>query len=229
MIGKFKYTKTDGGWKVKYKRPFPDDAPYEPLCTIQGNQHDGWTYDYHGTAVGPHKDRWHAAHAFLDRTNRNVAVAIVEPVHAAWWSNPVRSDRRLPPWIAHLIYDLLVEECGASTYRHDRGSFIHALTAREHLGYEYRINGWLGFGGKFWNETQKFRVSCYSEEEDAETVLMVARTNERLQTLWRAIVDPEVRQCCPHCGGCWHGTLYDCNVCPRCFAEVDEAFLTVEV
>lgn len=235
MIGSFYYTKADGGWQVLYVRPhqmrpanpLAKPGPGTPLCIVQGNQHDGWTAEHEGTVLGPFKRRWGAAHAYLDARNRAEAARLTEPVHASWWTNPGRSDRRLPPWAANLIYDLLVEECGASEWKHDRTSFIHAHTAREYLGHEYRFCGYLGFGGKFWNESQKFRVSAYSENEDAEVVLMVARANERLQRLFLALFDPGQRQHCPHCEGAWTGPLGE--KCPRCFEPTSEDFLTVEV
>jgi hypothetical protein len=138
-----------------------------------------------------------------------------------------RSDRRLQPWVANLIYDLLIEECGASEWKHDRDSFVHAHTVQEHQGYEYRFRGYLGFGGKFWNESQGFRVSTYTEDEDAETRLMVARANDRLQRLYYILFNPTVRQRCPHCEGAWTGPLGE--RCPRCFEPTDESFLALEV
>jgi hypothetical protein len=54
---------------------------------------------------------------------------------------------------------------------------------------EWRFQGLLGFGGKFWNEYSygekrpKWRVSCYTEDENPKTDKIIKETNEKLYTL----------------------------------------------
>jgi hypothetical protein len=121
------------------------------------------------------------------------------------------------------VFDLLVEECGAREFH--RADFIHALTSTDSA--EYRFGGSLGFGGKHYNEYQRLRVACYSDETTTGRGDAIRRVNGRLQALCDALFDPHRRQHCPHCEGAWTGPLGD--KCPRCFEPVDESFLTVEV
>jgi hypothetical protein len=81
------------------------------------------------------------------------------------------------------VWLVLVEECGAAP--DDWPSFALAWPRCE----EYRFIGTLGFGGKVWAglvDGAPF-VSCYREDETPERLATIARANERLAALWRAV------------------------------------------
>lgn len=89
---------------------------------------------------------------------------------------------------ASLAYDVLVEECGAAESM--RSEFI-----REHMKQpwywptEFRFQGNLGFGGKFWNETGGWRVSCFSEDETSDRSQRMLKANQRLEALRLRLTD----------------------------------------
>lgn len=84
---------------------------------------------------------------------------------------------------ASRIWDVLVEECGAS--EQGREDFIRSVGT--HGLTEYRFCGWLGFGGKVWLRPYPpapwFDVNCYPEDltEERETAMQLA--NARLAEL----------------------------------------------
>jgi hypothetical protein len=45
---------------------------------------------------------------------------------------------------------------------------------------EFRFQGGLGFGGKFWPD-EPARVTCYSEDETPERLAIIERVNDRLK------------------------------------------------
>jgi len=81
------------------------------------------------------------------------------------------------------VYDVLIEECGASDKGRDRDAFIYTQTKKP-ICVEWRFCGKLGFGGKFWNNS-KFYISCYSENETAERLAMINAANARLTELYQ--------------------------------------------
>jgi hypothetical protein len=87
--------------------------------------------------------------------------------------------------IASLIYDILVQ-IGAPEGM--REAFIHSHS-KDEFQMEWRFQGKLGFGGKFWNEWSyleekpKWRVSCYTEDENVKTDKIIKDTNEKLYAL----------------------------------------------
>jgi len=91
---------------------------------------------------------------------------------------------KLTPEIAQKIY-IILEDIGAPSSM--REAFISSQT-REEI-HEWRFQGLLGFGGKFWNEWSymdekyQWRVSCYSEDENPKRERLIKETNERLNTL----------------------------------------------
>lgn len=82
------------------------------------------------------------------------------------------------------VYKIL-EDIGAASSM--REAFI-STQSREDCN-EWRFQGKLGFGGKFWNEWSYleerplWRVSCYTEDENAKTDKIVKETNEKLYAL----------------------------------------------
>jgi hypothetical protein len=75
---------------------------------------------------------------------------------------------------ANRIYDVLVEECGASNA--DRDYFVQWHAAAD--GDEFRFQGTLGFGGKFW--ANRWSVNCYREDETPARLATMGRANARL-------------------------------------------------
>lgn len=89
---------------------------------------------------------------------------------------------------ASAVYDILVRECGAHSDERSRDEFIYEQT-RDRPTSEYRFQGLLGFGGKFWNlpgrGDRAWSVSCYKEDRDPEITAMMEGANTALQALWR--------------------------------------------
>lgn len=50
---------------------------------------------------------------------------------------------------------------------------------------EWRFCGLLGFGGKFRNFSDRLYVDCYPENENPETLWIMAETNEAIFKLWQ--------------------------------------------
>lgn len=94
---------------------------------------------------------------------------------------PVRIDEA----IAAEIYAILMEECGApEVYRE---SFIYAF-GKDRQPTEWRFCGKLGFGGKFWQNCDKWYVNAYSEDLTSERERMIEAANERLSVLAQSYV-----------------------------------------
>lgn len=79
--------------------------------------------------------------------------------------------------IANKIYDILVKEAGAPECYRD--NFVY-VESKENC-HEYRFQGDLGFGGKFWNDDNKWYVACYAEDETPERLKIIETTNKELQ------------------------------------------------
>jgi hypothetical protein len=77
------------------------------------------------------------------------------------------------------VYDLLVKVGGAPEDMRDYFTFIHV--DERHSVEEYRFQGKLGFGGKYWKWRNS--VTCYSEDETPERVKIMNELNERLAKL----------------------------------------------
>ena len=77
------------------------------------------------------------------------------------------------------VYSALVEKAGAlESYRRD---FIYHHTEAEHPCDEWRFQGKLGFGGKYWRRDNQ--VSCYSEDSTPEREAIIVETNAALSSL----------------------------------------------
>lgn len=90
--------------------------------------------------------------------------------------------------VADKIYDILVRNAGADDTPgvwNSRRDFRHFFN--ETPGTEYRFQGLLGFGGKFYRERQGWRVSCYSEDRNPVRDAAIAATNEKLAALKASI------------------------------------------
>lgn len=79
---------------------------------------------------------------------------------------------------ADAIYDILVEHCGASNSAFSRDLFVSTQTCSTCV--EYRFQGAIGFGGKFWVNDERLYVSCYPEEETPKVLKMIEAANTAL-------------------------------------------------
>ncbi len=76
-------------------------------------------------------------------------------------------------------YDILVQKVGAR--RTDRDSFLDAFSRLEAPFHsEYRFQGSLGFGGKFYCNHERVYIGCYSEDETPEIRALIKEVNETL-------------------------------------------------
>lgn len=75
------------------------------------------------------------------------------------------------------IYDILQKYCGAIDYWRD--NFIYVMS-HDNV-HEYRFQGSLGFGGKFWSDDWK--VSCYKEDETPERKTIIKIANKALKKI----------------------------------------------
>lgn len=78
---------------------------------------------------------------------------------------------------ASKIYDILVVVGGA--YEPMRSPFIHYQIEKDYQGKEWRFGGALGFGGKYWTDTNC--VSCYSEDETPKRLKLINKINRMLK------------------------------------------------
>lgn len=81
---------------------------------------------------------------------------------------------------AERIYDILVEHCSAHNDAREKQSFVHAQVEG---CIEWRFQGALGFGGKFWNNAGRWYVNGYPEEMTPERETIVQKANAQLITL----------------------------------------------
>lgn len=63
---------------------------------------------------------------------------------------------------ANAIYDVLVQHAGASLNAWDRENFVQLQIGNR--CDEYRFQGDLGFGGKFWRANGRWYVTAYPED-----------------------------------------------------------------
>jgi hypothetical protein len=83
---------------------------------------------------------------------------------------------------ANQAYDLLTTLCGATET--GRESFVSDQTG-ESPAAEYRFQGSLEFGGKFYNEPRGLRVSCYPEDATPMREAAIKAANKALKKLSR--------------------------------------------
>ena len=66
--------------------------------------------------------------------------------------------------MAQDIFQTLVKFAGANPTMED--DFVRWFTKdNAYWSREYRFQGSLGFGGKFWRNNKRFYVNCYREDE----------------------------------------------------------------
>lgn len=87
---------------------------------------------------------------------------------------------------ANKIYDVLVNLGGAPESM--RFAFIYHYTKSDErtstfdtIPSEWRFQGKLGYGGKYW--TERNAVNCYSEDETPEILKLIKDINNELSKL----------------------------------------------
>jgi hypothetical protein len=89
-------------------------------------------------------------------------------------------EKLIPAENAQKIYDLLVTIGGAAERM--RESFIyHHCEAEDGCG-EWRFQGKLGFGGKYYSRMNK--VDCYTEDRTQEAENVMEKLNILLSEVW---------------------------------------------
>ena len=85
--------------------------------------------------------------------------------------------KHITPETANEIYDLLVSRVGAA--ENWRDDFVMHMKDGTR---EYRFQGSLGFGGKFYND-HKWRINCYPEDATEERTRLIFEVNEILHRM----------------------------------------------
>src|SRR4051812_42949120 len=85
-------------------------------------------------------------------------------------------DGPIPAEWASRIWQVLKDEVGARGHEH----FVRVLGDG---CQEFRFQGGLGFGGKFWNANNRWYITCYREDEDSERLEAIRRADARLAEL----------------------------------------------
>lgn len=85
-----------------------------------------------------------------------------------------------PEEIFGRAYDVLIEHAKAAP--RDRAYFVR-LFSTDRRANEYRFQGVLGFGGKFYRDDARYYVTCYPEDSTPEREAVVTRVNELLKQL----------------------------------------------
>ena len=88
---------------------------------------------------------------------------------------------RMPRKMAEEIYDLLTILAGASSGM--KQDFVHSQRDSEYFVNEYRFQGSLGFGGKFWVTRNNMYVNCYPEDETDKILEIIEVVNRALKIL----------------------------------------------
>lgn len=90
----------------------------------------------------------------------------------------------LKPDAANAIYSILVEIGGA--HESERNHFVyHCTKAPAGPPGEWRFCGKLGFGGKVYLDSDRWRTGCYREDDTPERDALIADMNLRLEQLRR--------------------------------------------
>ncbi len=80
-------------------------------------------------------------------------------------------------------WDILVQHAGAPKDPDTKLSFVEAFTQVEHPAIEWRFQGLLGFGGKFWRTDGRFFIRCYPEDSNKSRERIISSVNQRLSDL----------------------------------------------
>ncbi len=182
-------------WRLEYRWPKHAGSVVSPLawdttsfCVVERRKDKEWhalLSTRTRASLGPYRTRALAAKAWLACVLEPRAEAHEGVIVGAWRRSPIRrSDLRLTVPQAHQVYEILIEYGGATP--HGQPDFRYAMVHAEIPCQEYRFGGVLGFGGKFHNEDNRFRVSAYAEHTGPEERILMARANAALHTCFLA-------------------------------------------
>ncbi len=90
------------------------------------------------------------------------------------------------PIPAELIFEVLIDICGASTQIKDDFIFRHQPENLLSFPDAYRFAGKLGLGGKFCISNRmhdRWYVECYSEDVTEERSVMITKANKKLEMI----------------------------------------------
>jgi hypothetical protein len=76
------------------------------------------------------------------------------------------------------IYHALMQYAGASPAEAFHFAYAHL---NDSYLQEWRFQGKLGFGGKYWRERNE--ISCYKEDETPERLKIIEETNAKLKEI----------------------------------------------
>jgi hypothetical protein len=93
-----------------------------------------------------------------------------------------QKEAHMTPEQAEAIWDILVEHAGASPSESPRQQFVFHQT-RSNPGADYRFQGLLSFGGKFWVNDDRWYINCYREDERPERLAIIEKVNGLLAKL----------------------------------------------
>jgi len=102
-----------------------------------------------------------------------------------------KHNRQIPGDLATEIYNILVEYAGYYDCESNLSQFIYhqgenPSKYNEFGGCtEYRFQGKLGFGGKFWNCNSRFYVNGYSEDKGPKEEKIITEVNELLKPIYK--------------------------------------------
>lgn len=163
------------------------------LCTVEGKAGEWYVHlnlvrdkDGNRESLGPFKTRDIAAWTFA-KVQVEVLCGPLEdqvPSHYNW---PCRRDTLiLTEEQANKVYDIIVKWVYGGEHKYERRSFIHHHTdATERVSEEYRVSGWLGFGGKFRNHDDRcWYLDTYDQGHDPIVRYRLAQANLALFKLW---------------------------------------------
>lgn len=86
------------------------------------------------------------------------------------------SGKLLSPEFSNKVYDILVLYGGASESMRD--NFIYSHTDPKSICWEYRFQGFFGFGGKYWSDRNE--VSYYPEDHTKKLDKLQTKINKLL-------------------------------------------------
>lgn len=136
---------------------------------------------------GYHKTRNEACDDHANRTYWYPKAAEANFETFAWWQRVPqvqRTVRTLTEDAANHIYTMLVNALLAPESYRD--VFVHDQTGPDPT-YEWRFGGMLGFGGKFRNESSRFRVDMYQEDQTPYLLWLEAKANRHLVEMYKRI------------------------------------------
>lgn len=88
---------------------------------------------------------------------------------------------RLTETQAAMVWGVLVAVCGARPSLWDQ--FVHYVTREDRYGHEFRFEGNLGPGGKFYRTNGSWTVSCYLEDHTNQRSRTIDEANKYLDAI----------------------------------------------